>query len=158
VSITTTGGELAQIELRRLSTVAWLSIALLSCFQALTAENPIAKWQLLFVAGVFIAAVVSILIQVFLGYESSFIPLTLYLLITPIALGTTPEKAWISYGVLTIFANLYIATIYRRYIAIAMMLGVTIFQIWVINLDLSSISDLTDMRLLNNYFSCRFYA
>ena len=153
MSITTTGGELAQIELRRLSTVAWLLIALLSSAQALNAQNPIATWQLLFVAGVFLAAGVSILIQIFLGYESSFIPLTLYLLIAPIALGTTPEKAWISYGVLTIFANLYLATIFRRNIAIAMMLGVTIFQIWVIHLNLSSISDLADMRLLNTYFS-----
>jgi hypothetical protein len=96
---------------------------------------------------------VSILIQAFAAYESSYVPLMVYLLVAPIVLGTAPENAWTSYGVLTIFANLYIATIYRRNIAIALMLGVTIFQVWVISLDLSSISDLADMRLLNTYFS-----
>ena len=153
MSITTTGGELAQIEFRRLSTVAWLSIGLLSSVQALTAQNPISSWQIYYVAGLLFSAIVSILIQVFAAYESSFIPLMVYLLIAPIVLGTAPEKAWMSYGVLTIFANLYIATIYRRNIAIALMFGVTIFQVWVINLNLSSISDLADMRLLNSYFS-----
>jgi len=153
MSITTTGGELAQIELRRLSTVAWLSIGALSAVQALTAQSPIATWQIYYVVGIVVSVVVSILIQVFLAYESSFIPLALYLLIAPIVLGDTPEKAWMSYGVLTIFANLYIATIFRRNIAIALMLGVTVSQVWVINLDLSSISDLADMRLLNTYFS-----
>ena len=153
MSITTTGGELAQIELRRLSTVAWLSIAVLSAVQALTAQNPIASWQIYYVVGIVASVIFSILIQVIAAYESSFIPLMVYLLIAPIILGSTPEKAWMSYGVLTIFANLYIATIYRRSIAIALMLGVTIFQVWVINLDLSSISDLADMRLLNTYFS-----
>jgi len=153
VSITTPGGELAQIEFRRLSTVAWLSIALLSIGQALTAQTPIASWQIYYVAGVVVTVVVSILIQAFAAYESSYVPLMVYLLVAPIVLGTAPENAWTSYGVLTIFANLYIATIYRRNIAIALMLGVTIFQIWVISLDLSSISDLADMRLLNTYFS-----
>ena len=153
MSITTTGGELAQIEFRRLSTVAWLSIAVLSAVQALTAQNPIAPWQILYVAGVVVSVFVSILIQAFAAYESSYLPLMSYLLIAPILLGSIPENAWMSYGVLTIFANLYIATIYRRNIAIALMLGITIFQVWVINLDLSSISDLADMRLLNTYFS-----
>jgi hypothetical protein len=153
VSITTPGGELAQIEFRRLSTVAWLSIALLSIGQALTAQTPIASWQIYYVAGVVVTVVVSILIQAFAAYESSYVPLMVYLLVAPIVLGTAPENAWTSYGVLTIFANLYIATIYRRNIAIALMLGVTIFQVWVISLDLSSISDLADMRLLNTYFS-----
>ena len=153
MSITTPGGELAQIEFRRLSTVAWLSIALLSIGQALTAQTPIASWQIYYVAGVVVTVVVSILIQAFAAYESSYVPLMVYLLVAPIVLGTAPENAWTSYGVLTIFANLYIATIYRRNIAIALMLGVTIFQIWVISLDLSSISDLADMRLLNTYFS-----
>ena len=153
MSITTPGGELAQIEFRRLSTVAWLSIALLSIGQALTAQTPIASWQIYYVAGVVVTVVVSILIQAYAAYESSYVPLMVYLLVAPIVLGTAPENAWTSYGVLTIFANLYIATIYRRNIAIALMLGVTIFQVWVISLDLSSISDLADMRLLNTYFS-----
>ena len=153
MSITTPGGELAQIEFRRLSTVAWLSIALLSIGQALTAQTPIASWQIYYVAGVVVTVVVSILIQAFAAYESSYVPLMVYLLVAPIVLGTAPENAWTSYGVLTIFANLYIATIYRRNIAIVLMLGVTIFQVWVISLDLSSISDLADMRLLNTYFS-----
>jgi hypothetical protein len=153
VSITTPGGELAQIEFRRLSTVAWLSIALLSIGQALTTQNPITSWQIYYVAGVVVTVVVSILIQVFAAYESSYVPLMVYLLVAPIVLGTAPENAWTSYGVLTIFTNLYIATIYRRNVAIALMLGVTIFQVWVISLDLSSISDLADMRLLNTYFS-----
>jgi hypothetical protein len=153
MSITTTGGELAQIELRRLSTVAWLSISVLSAVQALTAQNPIASWQIYYVAGIVVSVSLSILIQKFAAYESSFVPLTVYLLIAPIFLGDTPEKAWMSYGVLTIFTNLYIATIYRRNIAITLMFGVTIFQVWVINLDLTSISDLADMQLLNTYFS-----
>ena len=153
MSITTPGGELAQIEFRRLSTVAWLSIALLSIGQALTTQNPITSWQIYYVAGVVVTVVVSILIQVFAAYESSYVPLMVYLLVAPIVLGTAPENAWTSYGVLTIFTNLYIATIYRRNVAIALMLGVTIFQVWVISLDLSSISDLADMRLLNTYFS-----
>jgi hypothetical protein len=153
VSITTPGGELAQLEFRRLSTVAWLAIALICSVLALIAENPIQQWQLLFVLGAVVFSLISYLIQVFGSYESSYLPLMFYLLIAPIVLGDTPEKAWISYGVLTVFANLYISTIYRQNLAIALMLVVTIFQIWVLNQNLTSLSDRADMKLLYTYFS-----
>ena len=153
MSITTTGGELAQIEFRRLSTVAWLAIALIASVLALIAQNPIAEWQLLFIAGVVVFSLVSYLVQVIGAYESSYLPLMIYLLIAPILLGDIPEKAWISYGVLTVFANLYIATIYRQNLAIFLMFAVTIFQIWVLNQNLTSLSDRADMKLLYTYFS-----
>ena len=153
MSITTPGGELAQLELRRLSTVAWLAIALLSILQALTAQNPIDRWQIGFVLGVFIFSSISHLLQTFAGFESSYLPLMMYLLIAPIILGEAPQNTWISYGVLTLFANLYIASIYRRNIAISLMVAITVVQIWVFNQNLTSLSDRADMRLLNNYFS-----
>ncbi len=153
MSITTPGGELAQIEFRRLSTVAWLSIALLYSAQALTAQFPINPWQVYYVFGILVAVFVSISLQAWGGYESSYAPLVIYLLLAPVILGTTPEKPWMSYGVLTVFANIYVATIFRRFYAIFVMILITIFQIWVVSQNLSSISDLADMRLLNTYFS-----
>jgi hypothetical protein len=75
VSVTTPGGELAQLELRRLSTVAWLAIAFLSILQALTAQNPIATWQIGFIIGVLIFSAISFLIQVFFAFETSYLPL-----------------------------------------------------------------------------------
>jgi hypothetical protein len=153
VSTTTTAGELASIEIRRLSTVTWISISVFYSILALSAENPIRSWQIYYISGVLIALAISILLQIYLGLDYSFAPIISYLLIAPIFLGSAPNRAWMSYGLLTLTANLYIATITRRNIAIATMLAVTIFQIWVINQDLSSISDLADMRLLNTYFS-----
>ena len=153
MSTTTPGGELAQLEFRRLSTVAWLAIGLICSVQALIAQNPIAQWQILFIAGVVVFSFVSYLIQVFGGYESSYLPLMIYLLLAPILLGDTPEKPWIAYGVLTVFASLYIATIYRQNLAIALMIALTIFQIWVLDLNLTSLSDRADMKLLYTYFS-----
>jgi hypothetical protein len=153
VSINTPGVELAQIEFRRLSSVAWLSIALLYSAQALTSQFPINPWQLYYVAGIIVAAFISISLQTLAAYEASYAPLVLYLLLAPVILGTTPEKPWMSYGVLTVFANIYVATIFRRFYAIFVMSIITIFQIWVVRQDLTSISDLADMRLLNTYFS-----
>ena len=153
MSISTPGGELAQLEFRRLSTVAWLALAVICSVLALIAQNPITEWQILFIVGVVLFSLISYLLQLFTGFESSYLPLMIYLLITPILLGDTPENAWISFGVLTIFANLYIATIYRQNYAIALMLAVTIFQIWVINQNLTSLSDRADMKLLYTYFS-----
>ena len=129
MSNTTPRGELAQLEFRRLSTVAWLVIALICSLLALIAQNPIAEWQIFFMSGLAVFLLISYLIQRFGGYESSYLPLMIYLLIAPILLGNAPEKPWISYGVLTVFANLYIATIYRQNLAICLMIAVTAFQI-----------------------------
>jgi len=153
VSINTPGVELARIEFRRLSTVAWLSIAILYSAQALTSQFPLNPWQIYYVAGVIIAAFVSVSLQAFAAYEASFAPLIIYLLLAPVILGITPEKPWMSYGVLTVFANIYLATVFRRLYSIVLMFIVTLFQIWVVNQNLTSISDLADMRLLNTYFS-----
>jgi len=149
----TPAGELANIEIRRLSSVAWISISLFYCLLALTAQNPISTWQIFYVIGVLATLALSILTQIFFAFDFSFMPLISYLLIAPIVLGTEPTKPWMSFGLLTLTANLYFATIFRRNFAIVAMAMVTIFQIWVINKDLSSISDLSDMRLLNTYFS-----
>jgi hypothetical protein len=153
VSITTPGGELAQLEFRRLSTVAWLAIAGLYSVLALTAQFPISAWQLYYAGGILLSIIVSKLFQKTFAFEYSFLPMMIYLLVAPILLGSTPVTAWMSYGVLTIFANLYIATVFQQNYSIAIMFVITIFQIWVLNLDLTSISDLADMRLLNTYFS-----
>ena len=153
MSINTPGVELARIEFRRLSTVAWLSIAILYSAQALTSQFPLNPWQIYYVAGVIIAAFVSVSLQAFAAYEASFAPLIIYLLLAPVILGITPEKPWMSYGVLTVFANIYLATVFRRLYSIVLMFIVTLFQIWVVNQNLTSISDLADMRLLNTYFS-----
>ena len=153
MSTTTPGGELAQLEFRRLSTVAWLAIGLICSVLALIAQNPIALWQILFIVGIIAFAFISYLIQIFAGFESSYLPLMIYLLVAPILLGDTPEEPWISYGVLTVFASLYIATIYRQNLAIALMIALTIFQIWVLDQNLTSISDRADMKLLHTYFS-----
>ena len=153
MSVTTPGGELAQLELRRLSTVAWIAIAFLSILQALNAQKPIATWQIEFIIGVLIFSATSFLIQVFFAFETSYLPLMAYLLVAPLILGDTPKNAWISFGVLTLFANLYVASVLRKNFAIVLMLVITSFQIWVLNLNLPSFSDLSDMKLLNKYFS-----
>jgi hypothetical protein len=153
VSVTTPGGELAQLEVRRLSVVAWLAIAVLYSALALMAQFPISTWQIFFVGGIVISTFLSLFLQKTYSYESSFLPLMIYLLVAPILLGNTPVTAWMSYGVLTIFANLYIAAVFRKIYSIAIMFVITVFQIWVLSLNLTSISDMADMRLLNTYFS-----
>lgn len=153
MSVTTPGGELAQLEVRRLSVVAWLAIAVLYSALVLMAQFPISTWQIFFVGGIVISTFLSLFLQKTYSYESSFLPLMIYLLVAPILLGNTPVTAWMSYGVLTIFANLYIAAVFRKIYSIAIMFVITVFQIWVLSLNLTSISDMADMRLLNTYFS-----
>ena len=149
----TLGTELADLEFRRISTIAWPTIAILFSIQALTSESDIRDWQIYYIIGITLTVGLSILIQRISNLSHPFIPFALYMLLTPVVLGDLPNSPWMSYGLLTVAASIYVATINPWPIAITCILALSALQIWTVNMGLASFTDQRDMELLGGYFA-----
>ena len=149
----TLGTELADLEFRRISTIAWPTIAILFSIQALTSESDIRDWQIYYIIGITLTVGLSILIQRISNLSHPFIPFALYMLLAPVVLGDLPTSPWMSYGLLTVAASIYVATINPWPFAIAGILALSALQIWTVNIGLTSFTDQRDMKLLGGYFA-----
>jgi hypothetical protein len=149
----TLGTELADLEFRRISLIAWPTIAILFSIQALTSESEIRDWQIYYIIGIALTVGFSILIQRISNLTHPFIPFALYMLLAPVVLGDLPASPWMSYGLLTVAASIYVATINPWPIAIACILALSALQIWTVNMGLASFTDQRDMQLLGGFFA-----
>ena len=153
MALKTLGTELADLEFRRISTIAWPTIAILFSIQTLTSNSAIAVWQIYFICGIAITVVLSLLIQWLTNLSHSFIPFVLYMLISPLVIGESASTPWMSFGLLTVTASIYFATINPWPVAIASIIALGIFEVWMVRKDLPSFTDQQDMELLGGYFA-----
>jgi hypothetical protein len=153
MALKTLGTELADLEFRRISTITWPTIAVLFSIQAVVSAPQFSAWQIYYILGIALTVGLSILIQRVSDVSHPFTPFALYMLISPIAIGDLPKSPWMSYGLITIAASIYFATINPWPVAIASIFSLGALQIWTVNRDLSSFIDQQDMQLFGGYFA-----
>ena len=145
--------EIAVLEWRRITSIAWPTLSLIFALQALFSENPIQRWQILYVTGLLIAGLLSWLFSRIFGLTFSNTPTVLYLLITPLVLENLPERPWMSIGLAAFAAVIYYSTIESLPLAIAITLLITGYQTFVAQMNYKSITDNLDISYFHSYFS-----
>jgi hypothetical protein len=146
-------GEIAVIEWRRVTTIAWPTLSVIFGFQAYFAESPIQRWQTLYIGGLVLAGLISWALSRIPAFAFSSTPIVLYMLFSPLLLGNMPKNSWMSIGLVTFAAVIYYSTIDTLPLAFAVVLFITGYQAYVAHKDLSSISDNIDISYFYSYFS-----
>ena len=145
--------ELARIEFRRISSIAWPFFAILYSIQAFATQGSLSPWQFYYALGIGATLGLSLLIGKFTDIEFNFLPQYLYMILFPLFLGTTPEKPWMSLGLVNLAFVVYLSVIENVKVAIALNLLVCVFQSWQVFQPSTSYTDLSDMQLLHSYFA-----
>lgn len=145
--------ELSRIEFRRVSSIAWPFFAVLYSVQAFTTQGTISAWQFYYVIGMALSLLISFLIHKFTDIEYFYFPQFLYMILFPLFLGTTPEKPWMSLGLVNLAFVVYLSVIEDVKKVMSLVFVVCVFQSWQIFQPSTSYTDLWDMQLLNSYFA-----
>jgi hypothetical protein len=145
--------EIAAIEWRRVTSIAWPTLSLIFAIQALLSESPLQLWQILYVAGLAIAGMISWALSRNSKLLFSSTPTILFLLLSPLFLGNIPQKPWMSIGLVAFAAVIYFSTIESLPIAFAAITLITGYQTFVAHLGLPSFSDNFDITYFYSYFS-----
>jgi len=146
-------GEIAVIEWRRVTTIAWPTLSVIFGFQAYFAENPIQRWQTLYIGGLVLAGLISLALSRIPKFAFGSTPTVLYMMFSPLLLGNLPKNPWMSIGIVAFAAVIYYSTISNLSLAFAVVLFITGYQAYVAHKDLSSISDNIDISYFYSYFS-----
>ena len=145
--------EIAEIEWRRVTSIAWPALSVILVIQVFLAESSIEKWQILFIAGL----IFSLAISWFLGkYELlrlNFTPVALYMMVTPIIIGDRADHSWMSLGIVTFAAAIYFGSIRNFLFAFVSVTITSLFQSYISFQDLASLTDNSDLSYFHSYFS-----
>lgn len=145
--------EIVDLEWRRVTSIAWPVLSLISIVSALLSDTPFETWQILYAIGLFMTLIASYLLRKYQVIKFSDTPTVLYLLFSPILMGDRPDTSWTSLG-LTVFASvIYYSTLKNMYLAISVVITLSILQSIVASMDYASFTDSTDLSLLYSYFS-----
>ena len=153
MSITNNNVEIAGLEWRRVTGIAWPTISAIFAIQALFSENPIRTWQILYIFGLIIVTLISWTLARNSRITFSSTPTVIYLLISPLIIGNLSQSSWMSIGLAAFAAVIYYSTIENLYIAFATIISITAFQTFIASKNLSSISDNLDISYFYSYFS-----
>jgi len=145
--------EIAVIEWRRVTSIAWPTLSVISGLQALVSESPIQLWQILYVVGLIIAGLISWALSQNERITFSNTPTIAYLLLTPILLGNTPEKPWMSIGLVAFAAVIYFSTTESLPFAFTLIILITAYQTYVAQRNYASVTDNLDISYFHSYFS-----
>ena len=145
--------EIAEIEWRRVTSIAWPTLSVVFGSQALFSESSIQIWQILYITGLILTGLLSWTLLKYTTWNFSNTPIVIYLLVSPLILGNQPDKPWMSIGLAAFGAVIYYGTIERVPLALTVVLLITAFQTYVAHQNLSSITDKLDISYFYSYFS-----
>ena len=145
--------DLAEIEWRRITSIAIPTLAGIATLQAFFAEPTLQVWQLQLLIGNLILSALGFWLEIKYQNKLSFIPLYLFLLATPILFGNQSSNSWMSIGLVCMAANIHIAGVLRVNIAVMLVLAVTAYQSWVAFQNFPSVSDNSDIQYFYSYFA-----
>lgn len=145
--------EIAVIEWRRVTSIAWLTLSVISGLQALLSESPIKLWQILYVLGLIIAGLISWALSQNESVTLSNTPTIAYLLLTPIFLGNAPENPWMSIGLVAFAAVIYFSTTESLPFALTLIILITTYQTYIAQKNFVSVTDNLDISYFHSYFS-----
>lgn len=145
--------EIAVIEWRRVTSIAWPTLSVIFAIQALLSESPVQNWQILYVTGLFIVGIISWALSRNSQFLFSSTPTIVFLLLSPLSLGDLPDKPWMSIGLVAFAAVIYFSSIESLPIAIGVIALITGYQTYVAHLGLPSFTDNLDITYFYSYFS-----
>jgi signal transduction histidine kinase len=145
--------EIAVIEWRRITSIAWPTLSVIFAIQALLSQSPIQRWQILYVTGLIIAALTSWALSKNHSFTFSSSPTAIYLLISPLFLGNLPENPWMSIGLAAFAAVIYYSTIESLPLAFVVITLLTVYQTYIAHRNFRSITDNLDISYFHSYFS-----
>ena len=145
--------EIAVIEWRRVTSIAWPTLSVIFAIQALLSESLLKQWQIFYVTGLFIVGIISWALSRNSQFLFSSTPTIIFLLLSPLYLGDLPDKPWMSIGLVTFAAVIYFSTIESLPIAIGVIVLITGYQTYVAHLGLPSFTDNLDITYFYSYFS-----
>jgi hypothetical protein len=153
MALSTENQEIAVLEWKSVTSLAWPVLSVIFGFQALLAETPIKNWQIFYIIGLFISNSITWALSKFSRFTFSSTPIVLYLLISPIALGDLPRNSWMSIGLAIFAAVIYFSMLESLALSISVVVILTFFQSYVASKNLVSITDNLDISYLDSYFS-----
>ena len=144
--------DLADIEWRQATSIAWPTLAVIAVAQALTSELPTKSWQFIFVGVLSSSLGISYWLNSRFGWNLAFLPVYFTLLLYPIVVGSLPTKPWVSLGLVVLFGCIYISNSNNLFGSLAFVTCSSLFMVYVASKNYRSFSDNRDLSLLHGYF------
>jgi hypothetical protein len=111
------------------------------------------SWVVEAMAIIVLALALSLLLEFTTQSSASYFPSVAAHLALPILFANESTTSWVSYGLLTVGAIIYMVAMENNYFIVTSILLLTGFNYFVSSQNYPSISDNTDNTLLNGYFS-----
>jgi hypothetical protein len=153
VDTLTPRNEIADIEWRRVTSLAWPILAVISIIQALFSSLPVQGWQVTYCLGLLLVLLISKSLAIHNVVTFADVPTVIYLLVAPFVVGDQAKAPWISLGLVVFAAVIYFSTIENIYLALVLVVSLCIFQSYAASLNLASFTDSKDLSLFYSYFS-----
>ncbi len=145
--------EIVELEWRKVTSIAWPVLSLLSIVSALASHTPFKPWQIFYIIGLVLTLIFSYLLRKFDVLKFSDTPTVLFLLIAPLVIGDRADTSWTSLGLIVFAAVIYFSALENIRLAISIILLLCIFQSTVASIGYASFTDSADLSLLYSYFS-----
>ena len=141
------------VEWKKITFIALPTIAMLSLVEAFLSQGSIEDWLLWITGGVFLFLALGVFLGVRYQFKLNFAPLTIFLLVSPLLVGDRATEPWMSIGLVCMAAVIYFSVITNIYLAVSVSIAITIWQVLIASMNLSSVTDSRDIVYFSAYFS-----
>ena len=145
--------EIAEVEWRRVTSIAWPALAAILLLQVFLAEDSFESWQFFYIIGLISTLALSWLLGRFEIIALNYFPLISYMIIAPIIIGERADNSWMSIGIITFAAAVYFGSSDKAIIALVSVTAISIFQSLISFQEISSFTDNSDLSYFNSFFS-----
>ena len=143
---------LLDFEFRKAIAWGWSILGVFSIISALTSQPNIQSWQIYYSASVLASMFLAYILDYKFQSAIVYTPILLVQWFSPFFLTDRSQNSWISIGLLAVATIVSLSNISNPKISISLSILAIILQQFIASQDLPSITDSTDLLLLNGYF------
>jgi hypothetical protein len=143
---------LLDFEFRKAIAWGWSILGVISIISALTSQPNIQSWQIYYSASVLASMFLAYILDYKFQSAIVYTPILLVQWFSPFFLTDQSQNSWISIGLLAVATIVSLSNISNPKISISLSILAIILQQFIASQDLPSITDSTDLLLLNGYF------
>jgi hypothetical protein len=143
---------LLDFEFRKAIAWGWSILGVFSIISALTSQPNIQGWQIYYSASVLASMFLAYILDYKFQSAIVYTPILLVQWFSPFFLTDRSQNSWISIGLLAVATIVSLSNISNPKISISLSILAIILQQFIASQDLPSITDSTDLLLLNGYF------
>jgi hypothetical protein len=145
--------DLFQFDARRAARIVWVVIAISTIASLINATEKFESWQFLTISIIVAATIFSLILEFTTQSIASYFPSVGAHLLLPVIFGRESSVPWISYGLISVGAIIYMVAMENIYFSVTAIIFLTALMYFVSNQNYTSISDNVDNTLLYGYFS-----